>query len=183
MINYYKDILTPEECLAIKEGMLREEKENSVDVCKNTNGLGFYDLPETLALVKRLTAIMSADYYSIKFLNTYTRIYRNGCILPWHIDRDDLDLTLSACAYSDTDKHWPIYVSKVYYNRPGKGDDTHFKHIQLNANSYVTPPGSGVTCIGNKNPHWRDKLECPDDRMIVQTFYHWKFVKKRINKP
>ena len=178
MINYYENILSPAECREITIAMGIKHGLNVLDKNqRNAAGsLGFYDLPETLLHVERLTEILSKDYASIKFLNTYTRIYFNGNKLLLHTDRKGLDLTLTICTYSNVDYLWPIWVSGIYYNKLWDWDNQlSFEYCKKTAQSYVTPPGCGVSCIGNRNPHWRDALECKSDQYIVQTFYHWKF--------
>lgn len=178
MINYYENILTPEECDKITRGMDEKYRFNHLDKNqRNAAGsLGFYDLPETLPIVNRLTELLSKDYTNISFLNTYTRIYFNGNKLLLHTDRKDLDLTLTVCTYSNVDYLWPIWVSKIYYNKLWDwNNNLDFEYCKSMAKEYVTPVGSGVSCIGNRNPHWRDPLVCSSNQFIVQTFYHWKF--------
>lgn len=178
MIKYYNSIFDEKQCKHISNGMLDNFKNNKT-VTDNTvysNGAtGFFNLKETLDLLPYVHNIVTKDYGEIYFQNTYTRIYRNTNTLKCHTDRKDLDVTISICVFSNLTFEWPIFISNVQINHPWD-NNLPIHEYKADATSYITPVGSGVACLGIKNPHWRETLNCNEDQMVIQTFYHWKYM-------
>lgn len=175
----YKDIITQEQCDAVTAKMLRLKRENRLNAEGHNNDAQYYynsfgacNLPESLNLLSTIDPIVKRDHRHLTFENCYTRIYQNGSTLTFHTDRAELYLTLSVCIFSNITTEWPLYVSNVLYHGPWKETEP-FEKYSADCQAYVTPPGTGVTCYGLTHPHWRHKLECGDDQMVIQTFYHW----------
>lgn len=177
MIKYYQNILTKKQCDHIANGMLSKHKVNATnkDTTIYSNGAyGFYDLPEAMYFVPRLHNFIKRDYGNVVFKNNFTRIYSKGNQLKIHTDRAGLDITLSLCVLFEPSREWPIYVSNVAIEGLWRENLPIESYIKDSA-PYVTPVGSGVACLGTKNPHWRDPLECDDGQLVIQAFYHWAF--------
>lgn len=116
-------------------------------------------LPEFNRLIPDLTTIVreNSGINNIKPLHSFSRIYLNNSIMKKHVDRETLDLTLSVCIYNDTGIAWPLYV----------------ENLDGNIVPVVTDVGDGGLILGTKMNHWRETLECGDDQMVIQTFFHW----------
>jgi hypothetical protein len=125
------------------------------------NSFGTARIPEYEKVLNDLTPIIKqkTKLDNIVVENSYTRIYFNGSDLKKHKDREGLDVTLSVCTFSDIDKPWPLYVE----------DDTGKIH------TVETNPGDGALILGTRYNHWRDPLIVSEGKMVIQSFYHWKF--------
>lgn len=157
--------------------MLDHYKKNELSSeYKFTNGsYGYFNLPATFPVLQNIEQKIKQDYGdNYIFENTFTRIYLNGHNLSIHADRPGLDLTLSVCIYSNLDFEWPIHISTNQIN--GLWKETEPEEIYKKSfQTFKTPVGSGVACLGTKNPHWRDPLICKSDQMMIQSFFHWKY--------
>lgn len=179
MIVVYDNVINKENCQRISSDMLSLLSANnlSVDNTSYTNGsLGFYNLPSSLDIVADIEHKIKKHYGdNIVFQNTYTRVYKNGNDLKIHTDRPGLDITLSVCVYSNLPFSWPIHVSSSIVN--GLWETvTDINSLKEYYQTYHTPVGTGVACLGTKNPHWRDTLICETDQIMIQAFYHWKYI-------
>jgi hypothetical protein len=74
------------------------------------------------------------------------------------VDRPGLDITMSLCTYNNIG-HWPLMIN----------DGKNIQQID-------TMPGDAAVLLGTKHEHWRPDLKCADDGMVIQVFYHWKFL-------
>lgn len=177
MNKYYPNILSTGQCIAIRDSMLSYLQENKLAVEKSETSKGtfsFFNLKETLNYLLEIEKIIFNDYGNkLSFKNTYTRIYKKSHELKIHTDKPGLDVTLSVCVHSTIDQDWPIHVSKSIVNRVWC-NTLPIDEYKKSFDSYVTPVGSGVACLGTKSPHWRDPLVCTDDQMVIQTFFHWE---------
>ncbi len=136
---------------------------------------GYYDLPAALKVVDKLDKVIKKDYGdNIVFENNYTRIYTNGCRLGIHVDRKELDITLSVCVFSNLDSQWPIYISNDKLTEEDKLSNSYEKY-KTNFEKFETPVGAGVACTGKINPHWRDILYCSEEQSMIQSFFHWRY--------
>lgn len=126
------------------------------------NSFGTGGLKEFEKILEELTpmVIKKTGLHDITSQNSYSRIYFNDSILKKHVDRKYLDVTLSACVHDDTGVEWPL-------------------HVETNdgVKSIVTKPGDGAIIFGTKMPHWRDRLICNKNKMVIQCFFHWKLWK------
>lgn len=177
MIKFYENILTKEQCNCIANGMLTKHALNSTEkdnTIYSSGAYGFYDLPEAMYFVPMLHKSINRDYGNVVFVNNYTRIYGNGNQLKIHTDREGLDITLSICVFSDVDCDWPIYISNIAIDGPWC-ENLPVESYMTDSSPYLTSVGSGVACLGTKNPHWRDPLICKDGQIVIQAFYHWAF--------
>ena len=177
---FYDNLFSARECESLANEMFALQQSNSLalDNTMYTNGsMGAYNLQSTLDYANRIEQLIKKNYgNNIRFENTYSRIYRNGNDLKIHTDRPGLDITVSACLYSNLDFSWPIYVSNIQVN--GRWDEV-VVDPESYKNSYETfhtPVGSGIACLGTKSPHWRNRLICSPDQCMVQVFYHWSYI-------
>jgi hypothetical protein len=177
--NLYKNILTPEQVdkflKQLREGDLFKRETNLyVD---NSLGCG-YRFPYAESLIPHLTEIIKKDYGdNIRFTSLYTRIYKDKSFLKPHIDRDDLEITLSINLFSNLDEEWPMYVTVDTTDKPHNQAAKDFSKMMKNAIPYITNPGDGVACLGTKHVHWRENLYCRKDQEYIQAFFHWAYVK------
>jgi len=175
---FYYDLFSPEDCKAMSDEMFMLYKHNRLakDETVYTSGsMGAFNLNSTFAHLPRIEKRIKSNYGdNIKFENTFSRIYQNGNDLKIHTDRPGLDITLSACLYTNLDQDWPIYVSNDTVD--GIWDNVVDPDIyKRDYKVYSTPVGTGVACLGTRSPHWRDTLVCRNDQYVVQVFYHWSF--------
>jgi len=182
MMNYvYENIFSQEECNTISDAMLSLYRDNQliVDDQEYTRGsLGTFNLPATLDFQERIEELIKRDYSSnVKFQNTYTRIYQNGNQLKVHTDRPWLDVTVSICLFSNINNDWTLNVSTTAAEDPWL-EITDPDTYKANFQTYSTPVGSGVACLGSKYPHWRDPLVCNLGQYVIQTFYHWSIIEE-----
>lgn len=164
------ECFTIDECNKIANAMIKLRDEKKLSLEQNEfyrDSLGSYNLKEAVELLPKVAKITGLS----KFENTYTRIYKKGSYLRPHTDRNGLDYTLSICVYSDME--WPLCISNIpsidIWNKeqhPGK--------FLSNFTEYLTPVGYGILCEGTKFPHWRRELECKDNEMVIQSFFHWQ---------
>ena len=97
--------------------------------------------------------------------NTFIREYKNKSFLNKHIDRDNLDVTLSVCLYNDTNVNWPLYAK-----------------IKNDTIGYNTNEGDGILLTNATSTiHWRDELNCNNNSSIIQFFLHWS-LEDKLNK-
>lgn len=94
---------------------------------------------------------------SLKPSASYVRLYQRGSVLRKHLDRPDLEHTLSITLGKTASADWPLLA-----------EDRHKKTISL-----IVPVGAGAMLSGRQLPHWREPLECNDDEYVVQLFFHW----------
>lgn len=179
MNHFYYNLFTQEDCKSLSDEMfdLFDRNRLATDETVYTNGsLGAFNLDSTLRHVERIEPLIKNNYGSnIKFENTFSRIYRNGNDLKIHTDRPGLDITLSACLFSNIETPWPIYVSQDTVS--GFWDSVADPKIfKKNYDTYHTPVGTGVSCLGTRSPHWRDPLNCGKKQFVIQVFYHWSFI-------
>lgn len=126
------------------------------------NSFGTGGLKEFEKILEELTPIVmqKTGLHDITIQNSYSRIYFNDSVLKKHVDRKDLDVTLSVCIYDDTGVEWPLHVE-----------------TEEGIKSIVTKPGNGAVILGTKMHHWRDRLVCDNNKMVIQCFFHWKLWK------
>lgn len=82
----------------------------------------------------------------------YSRVYKNGCVLDKHIDRNACEVSLTV--HLSGDKEWPIAM---------KSPRGIVKYIDLK-------PGDAVLYYGPKIEHWRDRY---DGNEYIQVFLHY----------
>lgn len=163
MLFFFEQMFSKKQCDFLTEVVLAYQKVNRLSYegenihYKNSYGRGgikeFEDiLHELTPQIKHKTGIKN-----IIPQNSYCRIYLNDSVLKKHIDRKNLDLTLSACIYDDTGIVWPLCVQ-----------------TSEGVKSVITKPGDGAMILGTRMLHWRDHFYCDKDKKIIQCFFHWK---------
>ena len=180
---FFDNLLSSNECTAIADEILHLDRLNRIDRAPNNyvaNAAGTGDFSSALSVVPKLTQIISSHFGNqgvLKFSNNYTRIYYPGSYLKVHVDRSNLDITLSVCVQSPPNLNWPLYVSDVSM-------DSSWEHQRLTEPpdhiprvAYTTSPGQGVAILGTRYPHWRLPLHCAPGEYVIQAFWHWTFIK------
>ena len=180
MIHFLPKILSADECKKLtdifdserKTATNRDKHVEKDYIYSSTNSFGFSSSNHlfNVYLHKLTPKIMSflgeSSNVYIEPENTYVREYINDCVLRKHIDRENLNVTMSICLYNDLKIEWPLYAE---INGETKGYDTKI--------------GDGILLFdADKNTHWRDKLVCDENERVVQFFLHWKIVENIKNK-
>lgn len=180
----YGDLLTAAEGATVANALFAVENQERqrmavkvwLESTKKPLFMGAYDFPPALSFVNRFRQRCMQDYGPLRFVNNYTRIYRNGNDLPYHTDRPDCDVTLSVCMFHNLTVGWPLVISNVYHEPPWDMDNKPPRSVyEQNATSYVMDIGTGVACYASRYPHWRETLVCREDQSVVQSFYHFQF--------
>lgn len=170
MPNYsFKSILSPDEVMGIVSEL--DPKNGIIETSHYYNGsLGFYNLPSTNQYLERIEKLVMPLFNNgLKFENSFTRIYMNDSRLGFHIDRPQLDVTMSLCLRRDV--AWPLCVSLK------EADDNYlesnFEPYMEAFEGYDIKPGSAMVCEGRRFPHWREPLVCSKNQKNIYVFYHW----------
>jgi len=170
--NVFESVLAPAEIEEILEQL--SEENGKVETSHYYNGsVGFYNLPITnkhLDKIEKLVKTVVGD--NIKFENSFTRIYKKGSVLGFHIDRPGLDVTVSLCLKRDV--AWPLVVSLK--EADSEYSERHPESYQRITTNYDILPGSFVIAEGRKFPHWREEFVGDDTQTNVYVFFHWNRV-------
>jgi hypothetical protein len=112
-------------------------------------------------LNKLTTIIEKITSKKVEPVNPYCRVYFNDAYLNRHIDRDNLEWTLTVCLGNNLSNDWPIFI------------EVDEKVIEL-------PNKVGVCYLieGTKIPHWRNKLICDENGYSTHMFLHWKNIEE-----
>lgn len=167
-------IFSPEECASLVSAF--DEVENKVNEDHLTyykGSEGVHNLPATLAYVDRLTKRVQRRYPGAKFANSYTRVYRRGSYLGIHMDRKELDISMSVCIEDRNNLEWPLFISTGTYSGEEWDNSAESGHYKDDYLGVVLPLGQGAIMEGRKHPHWRDPLMCGEAQRAVYVFYHW----------
>ena len=187
---FLENILPPDHCYEIERAFLDHiengYKNEEEELKNNTGNVGIYapykQIPKLNHFLKDRDTPKSffniltdtiKKYYKepIQYKNSYLRVYYNNCSLPIHIDRKNLDITLSVNVGGVQD--WPIHISNIKKTNGETFEDEMV--YRSDYETYLIPKGCGVVCYGNY-PHWRDKLNCKENEYMMQIFYHWTFI-------
>ena len=166
MLLFFEKIFDQEKCNQLNILAMRERQKDNMRWEGNDfhygNSYGIGGLPYYEELLDTLTPFVkeATGYKTIQKENSFTRIYYNGGDLKRHVDRPGLDLTLSVCTFSNLSQPWPIYV----------------EDMDRKIHKIVTNIGDGALILGTKMTHWRDKLVCPEDNYVIQSFFHWRIL-------
>lgn len=147
-------------CTTLSNTLLRAY--NTGKLSKETDNKYGSTLPEFEAILRQITPTIKqkTGYNNISIQNSFSRIYFNNSILPRHVDRHGLDITVTACIYDDTNVKWPLYVET----------ENGIKEV-------ITEVGDAGIILGTKMNHWRDRLICENRKMVMQCFFHWSIDK------
>lgn len=138
-----------------------------------SGSIGFYNLEITNKYLGRIENLVKHVMgHDIQFENSFTRIYTPGSKLGFHIDRLNLDVTVSLCLKRD--RPWPLFVSKKHIDN--MYSEENFLPYIVESSAYDLLPGDIVVCEGRKNPHWRELLVADPGQSNVYVFYHWRRV-------
>ena len=170
--NVFESVLNQQEINEILDQLAKEK--GNVETSHYYNGsVGFYNLPVTnqhLDKVEKLVKSVVGD--NIKCENSFTRIYKKGSVLGFHIDRPGLDVTVSICLKRDI--AWPLVVSLKEADQ--NYSEQNQEPYKLVTASYDILPGSFVIAEGRKFPHWREEFPGEEDQSNTYVFFHWNRV-------
>lgn len=167
MVEFIPNIISPADCKILSERFyeLKSEIENIDPEGGFFNTFGFKPdrtdvFDEYLDILKSKVGCFLPGQ-KLRGVNTYVREYTNDAILEKHIDREDVDITLSVCLHSTLKTEYPLCAT---YNEVDSCFDT--------------KPGDAVLIVNpNKVVHWRDRLVCSENESAVYLFLHWKIMK------
>lgn len=172
MVYFIPDILTKDECKYLSKQFDIEKKVNASADKEHAGTNISYGFEPSLTFNIYLDKLKSSvlkcnnNFDDLLNVNAFVREYINTSTLKTHIDRKDISVTMSICLESTIDKEWPLYV---------KINDENF---QFNTNV-----GDAIILFdADKNPHWRNQLECNENERVIQLFLHWKPVNYRSKK-
>jgi hypothetical protein len=164
-IHLIKNIINHDECKYLSDIFdLKKIKTKSNDdflLTNNSYGFGsndvFDDYMDTLK--EKVLKYFSNTTHQLINVNTYVREYVNHSFLKKHVDRPDINITLSICLYSNINKKWPLTAEINGYEY-----------------SFDTQLGDGILLIdSDKITHWRDELICNENERVIQFFLHWRY--------
>ena len=181
-----EQILTPSEIqhlsTEIHNSMDKFVKEDGDTTSYNRDSLGSGNLPVTLEYVPKLERYIKSMYGTkLKFENSYTRFYRKNTFLAPHIDRGELDYTISLCVKRDLP--WKFWVSnRLVLDGPSTAWDGAPARSKLIDASYWREdvigvdldPGDGAMMEGKIYPHWREMYPGQGNEENLYIFYHWR---------
>lgn len=165
MYIFFEKLLNYKECDELNQAILKMMIENKLnheeDNSHYGNSYGTSRIPICEKLLYSLTPKIkeATNIWNIKEENSYSRIYYDGSKLKKHKDRVGLDITLTVCTFSNINKPWPLYVE-----------------AEDGVKAFETKVGDGALILGTTMNHWRDDLKCEKHQMVIQSFYHWRFL-------
>jgi hypothetical protein len=181
-IHLIKNIINYDECKYLSElfdaeKIKRKSNDNPIMTnnsygfgTRNVNSYGFgtrnvFDDYMNI-LKKKVLQYFSNNTHKLLNVNTYVREYVNDSFLKKHVDRPDINVTLSICLYSNINKTWPLIAE-----------------IDGHEYSFDTQRGDGILLIdSDKITHWRNELICNKNERVIQFFLHWRYPNSALNK-
>jgi hypothetical protein len=167
MIYFIPNILSEEECKFLTNQFdLEKSSKNSKDNVEINMGVyGFRPSHQFNVYLDKLKpkVLETLNIIDLTNVNTFTREYKNHSILPKHVDRTDINITMSICLESNIKKEWPLWA------------EIDNKNINFNTNV-----GDCIILMdSDKISHWRDRLICDENERVLQFFLHWKKLEKK----
>jgi hypothetical protein len=171
-IHLIKNIINYNECKYLSElfdaeKITTKSNDNSI-MTNNSYGFGTCNVFDDYMniLKKKVLQYFSNNTHKLLNVNTYVREYVNDSFLKKHVDRADINVTLSICLYSNINKSWPLIAE-----------------IDGQEYSLDTQIGDGILLIdSDKITHWRNELICNKDERVIQFFLHWRYPNSGLNK-
>jgi hypothetical protein len=175
-IHLIKNIINYDECKYLSELFDAEKiKTKSNDNPTMTNnsygfsyGFGTCNVFDDYMniLKKKVLQYFSNNTHKLLNVNTYVREYVNDSFLKKHVDRADINVTLSICLDSTINKEWPLFAEI--------GGEEYSHHTNI---------GDGILLFdADKNVHWRNPLECDETQRVLQFFLHWRYYNSGLTK-
>ena len=167
--------LTLKEAELIVKDFDRSEKQDETGP-EYYNSFGVYNVKQSLEYVPRLTYYVQKKYpWPLKFANSYTRSYHSKSFLALHVDRKELDVTVSVCLENKHNYSWPLHISSCAYAGEDLYNETvKQKYMAANYSSIdFNKTGYCALLEGKIFPHWRDQLSCKKSHRIIYVYYHW----------
>lgn len=86
---------------------------------------------------------------------SFYRVYRNGSVLPPHVDRESCEISATLCLgynYNSLENPWPIFI---------------------NNEGFIMEPSDMIIYKGIELTHYRKELVAEDNAFHVQCFLHY----------
>lgn len=86
---------------------------------------------------------------------SFYRVYRNGSVLPPHVDRESCEISATLCLgynYDPSDQSWPIFI---------------------NGEEFSMEPSDMIIYRGIELNHYREEFVAADNIFHVQCFLHY----------
>jgi hypothetical protein len=165
-VQHIEGIISEEQRLVIEkiidQKFQEQQMSNEWDNTMYRNSVGLPSIPELQPFYEYLTPLMESETgLKLKPANSYARIYFNDSSLKPHIDRDNLDLTLSIQIKNATGYEQPLYA-KSY---DGKS-----------AHESVLADGDGLMVKGKDLEHWRPDIYTIEGGYLTCLFLHWEII-------
>jgi hypothetical protein len=162
MIYFIPNILSQEECkfLTNQFDLEKSNTKSFDDIRATPNAFGFRPSHQFNVYLDKLKPKVLETLNTIELINTntYVREYKNKSSLIKHIDRTDINITMSICLESTINKQWPLWA------------EIDNKNVNFNTNV-----GDCIILTNSdKIIHWRDELICNENERVLQFFLHWK---------
>ena len=171
-IHLIKNIINYDECKYLSElfdaEKIKTKSNDNPIMTNNSYGFGtrnvFHEYMDILK--EKVLQYFSNNTYTLLNVNTYVREYVNDSFLKKHVDRSDMNVTLSICLYSNINKTWPLIAEIGGYEY-----------------SLDTQIGDGILLIdSDKITHWRNELICNKNERVIQFFLHWRYYNSGLTK-
>ncbi len=162
MIYFIPNILSEEECkfLATQFDLEKSNTKNVDDIRATPNAFGFRPSNKFNVYLNKLKpkVLETLNITDLTNTNVYVREYKNDSFLVKHLDRTDINITMSICLESTINKQWPLWA------------EIDNKNVNFNTNV-----GDCIILTdSDKIIHWRNKLICNENERVLQFFLHWK---------
>jgi len=162
MIYLIPNILSEEECkfLATQFDLEKSNTKNVDDIRATPNTFGFRPSNKFNVYLDKLKpkVLETLNITDLTNTNVYVREYKNDSFLVKHLDRTDINITMSICLESTINKQWPLWA------------EIDNKNVNFNTNV-----GDCIILTdSDKIIHWRNKLICNENERVLQFFLHWK---------
>jgi len=162
MIYLIPNILSEEECkfLATQFDLEKSNTKNVDDIRATPNTFGFRPSNKFNVYLNKLKpkVLETLNITDLTNTNVYVREYKNDSFLVKHLDRTDINITMSICLESTINKQWPLWA------------EIDNKNVNFNTNV-----GDCIILTdSDKIIHWRNKLICNENERVLQFFLHWK---------
>jgi len=162
MIYLIPNILSEEECkfLATQFDLEKSNTKNVDDIRATPNTFGFRPSNKFNVYLDKLKpkVLETLNITDLTNTNVYVREYKNDSFLVKHLDRTDINITMSICLESTINKQWPLWA------------EIDNKNVNFNTNV-----GDCIILTdSDKIIHWINKLICNENERVLQFFLHWK---------
>jgi hypothetical protein len=158
-----KQVLSQHECDVAANIVIENHNRGNLH-SENDGGIIYKDsygnmnLPELEALYDKVTELVKIiSGLRLKKISHYSRIYFNNSMLPPHVDRETLDLTISIPLLNRTGQDCPLSLET-------------YDKVNISQSLSV---GDGLLIKGRDLKHWRGEIKDIDGPLVC-VFMHWE---------